>query len=78
MRSNTCRRFLDLTIYFAGHLAHDAIVAAAVRERVPFVLSRPQCEASACISQLAHRMDRQAREPRGDGLWRRMAGWLGG
>lgn len=73
-----CRKFLDLTIFYAGHLLHDAVVAAAVRERVPFVLSRPQCEASDCISQLAHRMDCQAREPRGDGLWGRVVGWLDG
>ncbi len=73
-----CRRFLRLSTQYAGHVVSDPRVSLAVRRRRPFTLDSPNCEASACIGQLAHRMDRHAIEPRGDGLLRRMAMWLAG
>ena len=71
-----CRRFLGLTVRYAGYVVRDARVAAAVRHRRPFVLESPQCRASGCISRLAHRMDRLAVEPDRQSLLRRMAGWM--
>lgn len=71
-----CRRFLDLSTRYAGHVVNDPRVPLAVRRRRPFILDCPNGEASVCISQLAHRMDRHAIEPRGNGLLRRMATWL--
>ena len=71
-----CRRFLNLTTRYAGHVVYDVRVGAAVRQRQPFILESPNCEASACINQLAHRMDRHAIEPRGEGLLQRVATWL--
>lgn len=71
-------RFLSLEPRYAGHLPVDARVATAVRRRVPFVLENPRGGASECISQLAHRLDRNAIEPRGPGLLERMVAWLGG
>lgn len=73
-----CRRFLNVSTRYAGHVVADPRVTAAVRRRRPFVIDSPQCEASACIAQLAHRMDRHAVEPPGNGLIRRMATWLTG
>jgi len=73
-----CRQFLGLSTLYAGHVVSDPRVSMAVRRRRPFILDSPNCDASACISQLAHRMDRHAIEPRGDGLLRRMAMWLAG
>ncbi|MEE9211335.1 MAG: MinD/ParA family protein [Phycisphaeraceae bacterium] len=73
-----CRRFLTITPRYAGHILYDPRVAQAVRHRRPFVLENPNSEASRCISQLAHRMDRHAREPRSEGLLGRMALWLSG
>lgn len=73
-----CRRFLKLTPRYAGHVLHDPRVPLAVRRRAPFVLDNPRCDAARCITQLAHRMDRHAAEPRGDGLLRRMASWFSG
>ncbi|MCC7407134.1 MAG: MinD/ParA family protein [Phycisphaeraceae bacterium] len=71
-----CRRFLHLSPGYAGHVLHDARVPAAVRKRVPFVLDNPRGQASVCLTQLAHRMDRHAAEPVGAGLWHRMTAWL--
>ena len=73
-----CARFLDLPVQYAGCIPVDPRVASAVRRRRPFVLEYPQTPASACIGQLAHRMDRHAIEPQGHGLLRRMAMWLAG
>ena len=73
-----CRRFLNLSTLYAGHVVSDPRVSVAVRRRRPFILDSPNCDASGCINQLAHRMDRHAIEPRGDGLLRRMAMWLAG
>ncbi len=73
-----CQKFLKLDIRYGGHITLDARVPLAVRRRKPFVLDSPQCDASHCLSQLAHRMDRHASEPKGEGLLRRMAGWLAG
>jgi len=73
-----CRKFLDLSLYYAGFVVHDPRVAQAVRRRTPFVLDAPNCEASKCVGKLAHRMDRHAAEPQGRGLLRRMTSWLAG
>jgi flagellar biosynthesis protein FlhG len=71
-----CRRFLSLEMTYAGYIVSDPRVTQAVRRRRPFVLDAPHCDASACIGQLAHRIDRHAAEPRGTGFLRRMAVWL--
>lgn len=76
--SAVCRQFLNLPTQYAGHVVNDPRVSMAVRRRRPFILDSPNCEASGCISQLAHRMDRHAIEPSGQGLLRRMALWLAG
>ena len=73
-----CRRFLGLQVTYAGYLIHDDRVAMGVRRRRPFLLESPHCHASACIGRLAHRLDRHAAEPRGDGLLQRMANWFAG
>jgi flagellar biosynthesis protein FlhG len=73
-----CRRFLGLSPKYAGHLVHDSRVPQAVRRRWPFVLDNPTSDASVCVGQLAHRMDRHASEPRGEGLFQRMAMWVAG
>jgi flagellar biosynthesis protein FlhG len=73
-----CERFLQLSPRYAGHVPLDPRVGQAVRRRRPFVLDSPSAPASASISQLAHRMDRHAAAPVGQGLLRRMALWLAG
>lgn len=76
--SAVSQRFLDLHVNYAGHIKRDERVSLGVLRRRPFVLDSPQCDASVCIGRLAHRLDRHAAEPRGDGLFRRMANWLVG
>ncbi|MAG16968.1 MAG: hypothetical protein CMJ21_02755 [Phycisphaerae bacterium] len=71
-----CQRFLRVRPRLAGHVLSDPRVALAVRRRRPFVLDSPQCDATRCIGQLAHRLDRDAHEPKGVGLLRRMATWI--
>jgi MinD-like ATPase involved in chromosome partitioning or flagellar assembly len=56
----------------------DPRVPQAVRRRRPFVIDSPHSDASRCLAQLAHRMDRHAAEPRGGGLLQRMANWMAG
>lgn len=73
-----CRRFLQLHVSYAGHVEQDPRVQRAVRLQRPFVLESPGCPASACMTRLAHRMDRHAMEPGGGGMMRRMAAWLAG
>ncbi|MEX0776158.1 MAG: MinD/ParA family protein [Phycisphaeraceae bacterium] len=72
-------KFLSHQPRFAGHVTLDARVPMAVRRRRPFVLDQPNSDASRCINQLAHRMDRHAADPRNAiGLIRRMTMWLAG
>ena len=76
--STVSRRFLKLSLQYAGHVVHDPRVGLAVRRRHPFVLDSPRCDASSCLGQLAHRLDRHAIDATGVGLLRRMAMWLAG
>lgn len=76
--AGVCRRFLDITPRYAGHVLSDARVPYAVRRRQPFVLEHPTSPASVCLHRLAHRIDRHASTPRDHGLLRRMAAWLVG
>ena len=71
-----CRRFLSFTPGYAGHVALDAKVAVSIRRRRPFVLEAPSCDAGCAITQLAHRLDRHAKEPSHGGLLKRVATWL--
>ena len=52
-----CRRFLNLSTLYTGHVVTDPRVSIAVRRRRPFILDSPNCDASGCINQLAHRME---------------------
>ena len=74
--NSVCEKFLRISTHFAGHVVTDSRVQLAVRRRRPFVVENPHGPASECINRLAHRIDRHAAEPGGEGLWRRMAGWL--
>lgn len=73
--AGVCKRFLGLALRDAGYVLYDPKVGAAVRRRRPFVLESPSAPASLCIQQLAHKIDRQAAEPRGGGFFRRVAAW---
>lgn len=72
------RRFLGLSLRYAGHLVLDPRVGEAVRSRRPFVIGDGACPASHCITQLAHKMDRHAKESCEIGFFRRVTNWLVG
>ncbi|WP_432799475.1 MinD/ParA family protein [Poriferisphaera sp. WC338] len=76
--SAVCKKFLNLTPRYAGHVIADPRVQLSIRRRKPFVLDAPNSTAASCMNQLAHRMDRHATEPPSAGLLRRMAAWLAG
>jgi len=76
--AGVCRRFLNITPRYAGHILADTRVPHAVRRRRPFVLEHPASPASVCVHRLAHRIDRHASVPRDQGLFKRMAAWLVG
>jgi len=73
-----CRRFLGLSLSDAGHVLFDPRVSVSVRRRRPFILDAPDSPASLCIGQLAHKLDREASDPRGQGFLRRLVSWLAG
>lgn len=75
--ARVARGFLAVTVYDAGHLLTDEQVPLAVRRRTPFVLGAPRCPASACIGQLAMRLERGvAGAGAGGGFFSRMGKWL--
>jgi flagellar biosynthesis protein FlhG len=72
------RRFLGVSLGEAGYVLLDPRVGSAVRRRVPFVIEAPDCAASLCIRQLAHKVDRDAVEPGRGGFFKKFASWLAG
>lgn len=76
--ASVCRKFLGLSIVFAGYIPFDAAVRGSIRNRRPFVLGDRLNPAVTCMTALAHRLDQHAAEPAGpgDGLLKRMTNWL--
>lgn len=75
--SRVARQFLGIGLYDAGYVFADENVPMAVRRRTPFVLSAPRSLASACVAQLASRLQQNspARTQPG-GFFHRMSRWL--
>ncbi|MCC6681718.1 MAG: MinD/ParA family protein [Phycisphaeraceae bacterium] len=74
--SAVCRKFLQMSLRYAGHLPSDPRVQMSIRRRQPFALDASATAARAGLSRLAHRLDRHATSARSEGLFRRMASWL--
>ena len=75
--ARVAKQFLGATVFDAGHVMSDDAVPLAVRRRVPFILSTPQCPAGQCITRLAMRFEQGVtddREP--GGFFNRMNGWF--
>ena len=73
--ARVAKQFLGATVFDAGHVMSDDAVPLAVRRRVPFVLSTPNCPAGQCITRLAMRFEQGLiadREP--GGFFSRMNG----
>jgi len=77
--AKVARQFLGITIYDAGYVVHDEQVSLAVRKRVPFLINSPRCNASACMNQLAVRLEQGvAATLLGGGFFNRMGKWIRG
>jgi flagellar biosynthesis protein FlhG len=77
--SRVARQFLGISVYDAGYIFDDDAVPQAVRRRVPFVIGNPRCPASACIAQLAVRLQQGVADKVSDGgFFQRMTRWLRG
>ena len=74
--AKVARQFLGVTVYDGGYVLNDEMVSAAVRKRVPFVLSSPRCAASACIAQLAVRLQTGVAAAQATGFFNRMGRWF--
>ena len=73
---HVCRRFLDRRLWFAGYVLSDPAVGRAVRQRRPFALDNPRCDAALCLQLLARRLTCDVTVRREGGLLRRMLRWL--
>ncbi|MGC4031602.1 MAG: MinD/ParA family protein [Tepidisphaeraceae bacterium] len=76
--SKVARQFLGVGLFDAGFVYADPNVPAAVRKRTPFVLWSPRCPATACVTQLAGRLnqDKTLHGVPSNGLLGRMSRWL--
>jgi flagellar biosynthesis protein FlhG len=75
--SKVARQFLGIGIYDAGYVFADENVPLAVRRRSPFTVSAPRCAASACVGQLAIRLQQgRAATTQPGGFFHRMSRWL--
>ncbi|HMO26692.1 MAG TPA: MinD/ParA family protein [Tepidisphaeraceae bacterium] len=77
--SRVARQFLGISVYDAGYFFDDDAVPQAVRRRVPFVIGNPRCPASACIAQLAVRLQQGVADKISEGgFFQRMTRWFRG
>lgn len=77
--SRVARQFLGISVYDAGYIFDDDAVPQAVRRRVPFVIGNPRCPASACIAQLAVRLQQGVADKISEGgFFQRMTRWFRG
>lgn len=76
--AKVARQFLSVNIMDAGHVLSDEQVPLAVRRRSPFVLGSPKCPASACVTQLAMRLEKGVgvQAGAGGGFFNRMSRWF--
>ena len=75
--AKVARQFLNVSVLDAGYISLDEAVVAAVRRRVPFVLSAPRSPASVCLAHLAVRLEHgvaASLEP--SGFFQRMSRWF--
>lgn len=76
--ATVARRFLGVQIQNLGYVLRDEHVAISVRQRVPFVLAYPRCQASYCVMDIAARLVRGSEvAQRREGLLRRVARLFG-
>ncbi len=72
---SVAKRFLNYSVADGGYMLQDTAVELAVAERCPFVVRRPQSNASACVAALADSFVQAIAGPkRRGGFFRRVVG----
>lgn len=71
--AQVAKRFLGTVVYDANYILRDEHVVQAVRQRVPFVLQYPRCQASYCMMSLASKLTRISQPPVRQGFLKRVA-----
>ncbi len=74
--SKVARQFLSVSVFDAGHVSFDNSVASAVRQRTPFLIAYPRCQASLCIARLAMRLQEGIAIVPPGGFFQRLGRWL--
>jgi flagellar biosynthesis protein FlhG len=54
--ANYCFRFHDVFIHFYGYIIDNPLVDASIQQRIPLLISNPDCNASKCIREIASRI----------------------
>ncbi len=73
--AKVAKQFLNVAVLDAGCVPDDDQVSLAVRKRMPFVMSHPNCPASLGVARLAMRLERGVKLD-GGGFFQRMSRWF--
>jgi len=76
--AGVCARFLNLSPGYAGHVAEDPAVTAAVYQRRPFVVEKNKTPAGICLESIIQNLNLDPCEQNQRGLVGRMVKWLMG
>ncbi|MGI9256833.1 MAG: MinD/ParA family protein [Salinispira sp.] len=55
---NIASQFLNLKVDYLGYVFEDPVISDAVRKQKPFLVVDPRAKASACITQIASRLEK--------------------
>ncbi len=55
---NIASQFLNLKVDYLGYVFEDPVISDAVRKQKPFLAVDPRAKASACITQIASRLEK--------------------
>jgi len=75
--AEVARHFLGVHVLDAGYVASDPEVCAAVRRRIPLLLSSPNSPAALCISAVASRLEGSIGPVDSGGFLSRLGRWVG-
>jgi flagellar biosynthesis protein FlhG len=74
--AGVAKRFLNVHVYDAGVLLKDAYVAAAVRQRKPFVLAYPKSQITLSLAALATKLSNSPFQINNEGFFKKVADWF--
>jgi flagellar biosynthesis protein FlhG len=75
--NRVAHQFLGARVLDAGYVLTDGRVRDAVRQREPFVLAYPRCQASRCMAALANKLSADgALVQKREGFFRRVVNWF--